>query len=285
MSQLAYIYRRLGRADESNTTCEQVFDLAKARFGDQHKVTQNARNDLAFACLAGGNYARALSLTDEMARRTLAERGADHADAVEMLDRLTQRYLEVAVLQAWFGKDADLAATVERMFHFVRGTKEDVALERTAKACCLLKAADTQQRAEALAMARQAVAVAKEVRFRHCFVMAVGMAEYRSGLFAEAAATMADAAKLAADDDDRNVIVPAGLFGAMSLHQLGNTEEARAVANKAVAGMKKPLPADETKAYSGDNSIDDLVVWMVYKEAKSLIGFDAVPAAAAPETK
>ncbi len=60
----------------------------------------------------------------------------------------------------------------------------------------------------------------------------------------------------------------------------------------------KPLPADEKNppanhagpadniAGAADNvGADDLILWLAYKEAKELIGFDATPAAAPPEKK
>ena len=47
-----------------------------------------------------------------------------------------------------------------------------------------------------------------------------------------------------------------------------------------------PLPADEQNPLAGGASLDDLILWLAYKEAKASIKFDAAPAVpAAPKRK
>ena len=65
----------------------------------------------------------------------------------------------------------------------------------------------------------------------------------------------------------------------MSLFRQGKKDEARKLATEAAAKMK-PLPADEQNPLAGGADHDDLILWLAYKEAKALIGFDAPPAAA-----
>jgi hypothetical protein len=39
----------------------------------------------------------------------------------------------------------------------------------------------------------------------------------------------------------------------------------------------KPLPKDEQNPLDSQATRDDLILWLAYKEAKALIGFDAAP--------
>jgi hypothetical protein len=39
----------------------------------------------------------------------------------------------------------------------------------------------------------------------------------------------------------------------------------------------KPLPKDDKNPLAGGASLDDLQLWLAYKEAKGLIPFDAAP--------
>ena len=113
--------------------------------------------------------------------------------------------------------------------------------------------------------------------------MALGMAEYRSGHFAEA-----DAALTAATNDpgkNNTVSSTSAFYRAMGLFRQGKTDLARKLASEAAAKMK-PLPADEQKPLLGGADPDDLIMWLAYKEAKAMIQFDATPAAPAqPHTK
>ena len=61
----------------------------------------------------------------------------------------------------------------------------------------------------------------------------------------------------------------------------GKENEARKLATEAAARMK-PLPKDEKNPLAGGATPDDLILWLTYKEAKALTGFDAAPR---PEAK
>jgi hypothetical protein len=54
------------------------------------------------------------------------------------------------------------------------------------------------------------------------------------------------------------------------------TDEARKLAVEAAARMKS-LPRDDKNPLTGAAGAEDLVVWLAYKAAKALIGFDAAP--------
>jgi thiol-disulfide isomerase/thioredoxin len=104
--------------------------------------------------------------------------------------------------------------------------------------------------------------------------MALGMAEYRSGHWAEADAELLAAANNA--NRDWHVPSTSALYRAMSLFRQGKEKEARQLAIEAVSWMK-PFPTDEKNPLAGDANHQDLVLWLAYKEAKALIRFDTVP--------
>ena len=106
------------------------------------------------------------------------------------------------------------------------------------------------------------------------------MAEYRSRHYAAAAAALLAAAKLG--NNHYHVSVTAAFYRAMSLFRQGKPDEARQLANAAAAKMK-PLPKDEKNPLADRANGDDSILWLAYKEAKALIGFDAIPAAAPRE--
>jgi hypothetical protein len=64
----------------------------------------------------------------------------------------------------------------------------------------------------------------------------------------------------------------------MSLFRQGKTDEARKLAIAAAAKMR-PLPADEQNPLAGNAVHNDIVVWLAYKEARELIGFESAPPA------
>ncbi len=135
------------------------------------------------------------------------------------------------------------------------------------------------QRCEAaLVLARRAVEHGKGSQWLVYFEMALGMAEYRSGHFAEA-----DAALTAAMNDsgkNNTVSSTSAFYRAMGLFRQGKTDLARKLATEAAAKMK-PLPVDEQKPLEGGADHDDLIMWLAYKEAKAMIPFVAAPAAPA----
>src|SRR5262249_42513664 len=50
--------------------------------------------------------------------------------------------LKVAVFQAWFRQDKELAATRQRILTFAKGTAEAITAERAAKACSIVPPTD-----------------------------------------------------------------------------------------------------------------------------------------------
>lgn len=106
----------------------------------------------------------------------------------------TTLLLKVAALQAWFGQDKGLAETCRRGLAAAKNTTNSQAADRLAKGCCVLPSTDKAQLGAALELAGKAVQLGKNST-RYWFQLALGMAEYRSGRFAEADAVLTAAAK------------------------------------------------------------------------------------------
>jgi serine/threonine protein kinase/WD40 repeat protein len=178
--------------------------------------------------------------------------------------------LKVATLQAWFRQDKELAATRQRILAFARGTNDAATAERAARACSILPLTDKPELEAVLTLAGAGVKAGRSERT----LLALGMAEYRSGNYADA-----DAALLAAAEAGKDMKWVAGIsafYRGMSLFQLGKTDEARKIATAAAAKMK-PLPNDEQNPLANDAHSNDLNLWLAYREAKALIQFDATP--------
>jgi hypothetical protein len=182
--------------------------------------------------------------------------------------------LRVAYLQAWSGQDKELAETCGRALESARATLDPWKWDALARICCLRLTSDTTRRKATLALARKAVVSTQAGGIPK---LTLGMAEYRSGHYAKA-----DAALIAATDGARKLnyavwAATSTFYRAMSLFRQGKEKEARKLTTEAAATMK-PLPKDDKNPLAGGAGLDDLMLWLAYKEAKALIQFDAAPA-------
>jgi eukaryotic-like serine/threonine-protein kinase len=107
-------------------------------------------------------------------------------------------------------------------------------------------------------------------------LLALGMAEYRSGNDAAADKALLDAAE--AGKNTAWVTGISAFYRAMSLFRQGKPDEARKLAITAAA-MMKPLPKDEQNPLANNATYEALILWLAYKEAKAMIEFDAAPPA------
>jgi tetratricopeptide (TPR) repeat protein len=190
--------------------------------------------------------------------------------------------LKVAALQAWFGQEKELADTRQRILAFVRDTNDASTVERAVRACSILPPIDKAELERALTLGRKWAKLVS-VEFAEWSLMALGMAEYRSGNDASADLALLAAANV--DPINPYVTGTSAFYRAMSLFQQGKKDEARKLAIAAAAKMR-PLPRDEnnplanfTAQVGGGDSQEYLIMWLAYKEAKALIKFDAPPAA------
>src|SRR5262249_55739819 len=155
------------------------------------------------------------------------------ASAADPEDRALS--LNVSALQAWFGQEKELATTRQRILAFARGANEWTTADRAAKACSIFPAADQADLAAALALGRTGV----QLQSNGWTLLALGMAEYRSGNNTAAQETLLAAAK--ADPNNPSVTGTAAFYRAMSLFRQGKRDEAGQLALAAAAQMK-PLP-------------------------------------------
>ena len=210
-------------------------------------------------------------------QRVASERGAEEelpllarAFAEDPKDTLLS--MRLASLQAWFGREKELAATLRRIREFARDTDIAETAERAAKTCSIVPAATRSELDQALALARRGLELdGDRTDWRNWRLLALGMVEYRSGHDEAAIEALLAAEK--ADPTNLKSTGIAAFYRAMSLFRQGKEAEARQVALEAAAAMK-PLPKDEKNPLADEADHDDLILWLAYKEAKALIRFD-----------
>ncbi len=311
MNNLANSYSALGRHAEAVKLNEETLALRKAKLGPDHPDTLGSMNNLVLSYSALGRHADALKLREETLALMKAKLGPDHPDTLRSMNNLVSSYLaagrvrealplleelsaanpkdtmlsmKVAALQAWFGQDKELADTRQRILANAEGTEDAGTAERAAKVCSLLPCAGKAELDASIVLARRAVDLGKVNEWLDFYLMALGMAEYRGGHFAEAEAALTaamDRGKSPPHGDGRMNDILAGtssFYRAMSLFRQGKNDEARALATEAAAKMK-PLPGDEQNPMAGGADHDNLILWLAYKEAKALIGLDSPPEA------
>jgi WD40 repeat protein/tetratricopeptide (TPR) repeat protein len=185
--------------------------------------------------------------------------------------RDTTLALRVSALQAWFGMDKELANGRARILASAQGTNEGHIADCAAKACSLTPSPDKAEREAALAFGRTGVKVSNGNAWN---LLSLGMAEYRNGEYAAADKTLFSATQ--AVNYPPQMATIAAFYRAMSLFQQGKEDEARKLAREAAAKMK-PLPKNENNPLADNVSHDDLILWLAYKEAKTLIDFETGP--------
>ena len=180
--------------------------------------------------------------------------------------------LKVAAVQAWFGQDKELAATGQRVLALAKDTNDAGTAEQAAKACSIRASTNKAELDAALALARKGVELDKGSQWREWRLLALGMAEYRSGH--DTAAQEALLAAATANPSNPAVTGIAAFYRAMSLFRQGKHDDARKLALAAAAKMK-PLPKDEQNPLANNANHDDLILWLAYKEAKAMLKFEA----------
>jgi serine/threonine-protein kinase len=240
--------------------------VALERKGQEDEAIASFKKAIALdPKLADAHYNLGLALAD---KGQLDEAIACFQKVIALDPKNSMAYLKLAALQAWLGQDKELAATRKKILAFASGTHEWWVADRAAKACSIRAATDQADLAAALALGRTGV----QLHRNGWTLLALGMAEYRSGNDAAAQEALSDAAK--ADPNNPAVTGIAAFYRALSLFRQGKRDEARKLALAAAAQMK-PLPKDQQNPLADNASHDDLILWLAYKEAKALLKFDA----------
>jgi len=212
----------------------------------------------------------------EATHRRLAESLLTESSATHVSDAWIG--MKLAVLQLWFGKDAEYATTCRRMLTWASETTDASTADRVAKLVCLRQNADAPTREAALSLARKGVELGKGTRQEVWSQLSLGMAEFRSGHYpaADEALTVAAQSESSFDGDEwqaRRAGI-ASFYRAMSLFHQGKQAEARALCSVTEAKMK-PLPTDDQSPLSDGANADDLILWLACKEARALLQMPA----------
>lgn len=246
---------------------------------DQSPVNllEQARNDEEKAL--GPNDPSILALTQRLADAYVAAGRTREAvphlaklSATKLTDHLLM--MKVAALQGWFGQDKELAATRKWLIGLSTDTNDPNT--GVARACCIAPLTDKTELESLLAIGRTFTNnSSKHGRFGW---LAAGMAEYRNG---NDAAAITALLRVGPDSEPAWLYGTTKFYRAMALFRQGKTEEARKLASETAAKMK-PLPSDEKNPISwvetsNDRHVDNLILWLAYKEAKAMIKFDARP--------
>jgi len=276
MGNLATSCFAAGRRDEAIKMQEEVLPLYRKVLGPEHPDTLTAMENLGVSYAAAGRRDEALKMREEVLPLYRKVLGPEHPDTLKTLAEISEAYLARAANQAWFGQEEALGVTCDKVLELAKDANDAKVAERASKACSLRKS-DLRRHAAALVLATRAVELGQRSAYLPYFQMALGMAEYRSGHYAEA-----DAALLAAERGGkryRRVPATSSFYRAMALFQQGKPGEARALL-AATEAMMEPFPADEKNPLTGKGtSHDDLILWMACKEAQELLkGHDEAPA-------
>jgi WD40 repeat protein/tetratricopeptide (TPR) repeat protein len=295
--EAAWPLQNLGRFRLSVSSDPAVFDAEQTRFAGRKLRDPWARLAVAYAVNGrNGEATRSFTRALELLAEQLAKEPENSALAADLFsayqsagrtreavpylakasaaDPSDMLLLKVAALQAWFGQEKELAATRQRMLAFAKDTNDAGTAEHAAKACSILPYTDKAELDAALALARKGAELGEGGQWWEWRLLALGMAEYRSGNHAAATEAL-----LAAETAGPNNAIAKGIaafYRAMSLYRQGKPDEARQLAIAAAVKMK-PLPKDEQNPPTGDAYWDDLILWLAYKEAKAMIQFDAAP--------
>jgi tetratricopeptide (TPR) repeat protein len=273
--KLAAAYHRLGDQRALDTLLK-LHPEAASGVGDLYAASQDWKRAIA-------EY-RKLVVTDQPAnvalltKLTTAYQSAGRtcegvpylakASAANPKDTLLS--LKVAALQAWFGQEKELAATRKRILAFAKDTNDLGVAEQAAKSCSIRPSTDKAERDAALALGRRGVNLYRG----QWTLLTLGMAEYRSGNDAAAVEALLAAAKAGPNNSIMTGI--AAFYRAMSLLRQGKQSEARKLVIATAAKMAPP-PKDEQNPLTNGAYWDDLILWLAYKEARTLLKIELSP--------
>jgi hypothetical protein len=185
--------------------------------------------------------------------------------------------LRLAVFQIWFEKKTEHQATSKRLIKRAEQTSENSAASRYAGlVCCLHPSGDPELSAWALRMAQNALSHSEDAWQEAWCHQTLALAHYRLSDYEKAAQELIQV-------DDAAERIPDSLFKykpplqtfarftrSMILFREGKREDAQFHFSEGEKEMK-PLPVDHRLVFENSEAIDNLLVWLVYKEARALL--------------
>jgi len=255
MSDLATSLNDAGRRKDAVSLQEQVLALRQEVLGRGHPDTLWAQVCLANSYDAAGRNQEAAAL---------------RLKACEVNPRATDAVLMLATWQAWFGQGTHYEATRRRLVEQTEVTAPPLTAECAAVAYCLSPSTDPVQLAKALDLARRAVQLDNgEPRLPWC-QLALGLAQYRNGHYANAERALSVTEQKGGEY--RDLLGTARLFRAMCLFRQHRLADARSLLSQAEAQMTPPPKAARKPLIDGKPvSHNTMICWLAYKEAKALI--------------
>jgi serine/threonine protein kinase len=173
--------------------------------------------------------------------------------------------LRLAARLAWLQRTDEWATTARTILANVAGTLHAPTADRAAKAALLLPATDAAMIAQARTLARRALAQDADSVLQPWFAFCVGLAEFRAGNDGEAEAQLA-AVRLEGPYTNL-AVVP--IVRAMAALRQARPDDARALLHDAKERMR-PLPADPEMPFAKGGDHDDLITWLLWREAEAL---------------
>jgi tetratricopeptide (TPR) repeat protein len=296
IENLATSYDEGGRLEEALEMRERALDLDRKEFGPEHPETLEAMQALAISYEETGRREKACELHEIVLSSRRKVLGADHPDTIEAMDEVAISYgsagrdseaisllkeayglalndagagLTLAVWQAWLRQDADCESTCRRVVEKAEDTDQGLTADYAARACCLRPWTNAALLAKGLVLARRAVELGGTNSWLPHYRLALGLADYRNGLYAEAERNLVLVEQTIREPE---MLDTARLFRAMSLFRQNQTENARRLFQQTEAQMV-PLPQDERKVQADGKQVDNalLILWLADKEAKALM--------------
>lgn len=265
MSGLAIAHYRSGNKAEALAVREKLLSLCLRSLGKTHSQTLTTIQELIRFHDTPDRNLRTQRLREQLLLIQLSRVDAEHAVDKRRMDYLTFSALSVATTQVWQNRRYDYATLLAEVVSLAENSEFPAVLERAAKLASLVADNDQAVQNAAVDYARKAVELgANEASFSPWGRMTLGMALYRAGEFAEADSILAEEKSLAGLTGGT-----AAFFRAMSLFQLGHRQAALDLFLAAEKKMES-LP-DEDSLPSGNDSADQVVVWLSYKEARELL--------------
>lgn len=261
---LALSHSNAGHDEEALALGKEAYTARRLYYGDSHGATIRSKFELAGFHLAVGNEAAALKLLESL---TASDTFNPSGDGF---------YAFAAMLHAGIlvrsGRTEEYEALCQRWLERTRDTESIYASERIARVACFAPLADLNTRQAARELAVRARDLARSVNSPNRWVhLALGAAEFRLKDYAAAEAALVIPANAGPGDEQEDQLRSAArLYLAMSKFKQGDVSSARRLMEDTEATMR-PLPVDEKKPLAGGANHDDLMVWLIYREARDLI--------------